>query len=199
MPIISANAERNARVGATTAGIATLCAMSCHSTPARPDCTSAAPMRPPISACDELDGSPNHHVMRFQTIAPMTAASTVVSVASPVSMIPSPTVLATAVVTNAPARFATAAMNTATRGVNARVETDVATAFAVSWNPFVKSKPSATTIVMISSAVATPSAPLAVLDENRLEHVGGVFAGVDGFLELFVDVLPADDRDCFFA
>ena len=63
-------------------------------------------MRPPINACDELDGSPNHQVMRFQTIAPMTAASTVVSVASPVSMIPSPTVLATAVVTNAPARLA---------------------------------------------------------------------------------------------
>ena len=59
-------------------------------------------------------------------------------------MIPFPTVFATAVVTNAPARFATEAMNTATRGVSARVETDVATAFAVSWKPFVKSKPSAT-------------------------------------------------------
>ena len=70
-------------------------------------------MRPPINACDELDGSPNHQVRRFQTIAPMTAASTVVSVARPVSMIPSPTVLATAVVTNAPARFATAAISTA--------------------------------------------------------------------------------------
>ena len=112
-------------------------------------------MRPPINACDELDGSPNHQVMRFQAIAPITAASTVVSVASPVSMMPSPTVLATAVVTNAPARLATDAISTATRGDSARVETDVATAFAVSWKPFVKSKPSATTIVMIRSAVAT--------------------------------------------
>ena len=40
-------------------------------------------------------------------IAPRSAASTVFSVARPVSMIPLPTVFATAVVTNAPARFAT--------------------------------------------------------------------------------------------
>jgi hypothetical protein len=58
-------------------------------------------------------------------------------------MIPLPTVVATAVVTKAPARFATAATKTAVRGESARVETEVATALAVSWNPFVKSKPSA--------------------------------------------------------
>ena len=58
-------------------------------------------------------------------------------------MIPWPTVFATAVVTNAPARFASAATVTACRGVSARVETEVATAFAVSWKPFVKSKTSA--------------------------------------------------------
>ena len=61
-------------------------------------------------------------------------------------MIPLAMFFATAVVTNAPARFATDATRTASRGDIARVETDVATAFAVSWKPFVKSKPSATTI-----------------------------------------------------
>ena len=55
-------------------------------------------------------------------------------------MIPLPTVFATAVVANAPARFAIAAIRTARRGDSARVDTDVATAFAVSWKPFVKSK-----------------------------------------------------------
>ena len=65
-------------------------------------------------------------------------------------MIPLPTVLATAVVTNAPTRFATAATGTACRGESARVETEVATAFAVSWKPFVKSKPSATTTTTTS-------------------------------------------------
>ena len=65
-------------------------------------------------------------------------------------MIPLPTVLATAVVTNAPARFATAAISTANRGESARVETEVATALAVSWKPFVKSKPSATSTTTTS-------------------------------------------------
>src|SRR5919202_5116253 len=148
------NAPAKPSAGDATAGIATLCATPCHSTPLDPDWTSAAPINPPISACDDDDGSPNHHVSRFQTIAPITAASTVFSVARPVSMIPFPTVFATAVVTNAPARFATAATATAARGERARVDIDVATAFAVSWKPFVKSNPSATTTTIQSNAVS---------------------------------------------
>ena len=72
-------------------------------------------------------------------------------------MMPLPTVFATAVVTNAPARFAIAAIRTASRGESARVETEVATAFAVSWKPFVKSNASATTIVTTRSVTATGS------------------------------------------
>jgi len=45
---------------------------------------------------------------------------------------PVPTVVATAVVAKAPARFATEATSTASRGGSARVDTEVATAFAVS-------------------------------------------------------------------
>ena len=107
-------------------------------------------MSPPINACEELEGNPSHQVSRFHAIAPKSAARIVFWSARPVSMIPFPTVFATAVVTNAPARFASAAMNTAHRGESARVETDVATAFAVSWNPFVKSNPSATTTTTTS-------------------------------------------------
>ena len=92
---------------------------------------------------------------RFHTIAPITAASTVFSVARLVSMIPCPTVFATAVVANAPARFASAAIATASRGDSARVETEVATAFAVSWKPFVKSNASAKTTVMTSSVTGS--------------------------------------------
>ena len=151
----SPNAARPAITGAASAGITTLCRMPCHSTPFEPDWTSAAPISPPISACDELDGRPNHQVNRFQAIAPISAARIVFSVASPVSMIPLPTVFATAVVTNAPARFAIAAIATAIRGESAFVDTDVATAFAVSWKPFVKSKPRATTITMTRRTVST--------------------------------------------
>src|SRR5581483_5089970 len=187
-------AEKNAIPGATTAGIATLCASPCHWTPCVHDCAIAAPTRPPMSAWEEDDGSPRHHVIRFQTIAPISAASTVLVVARSESTIPLPIVFATAVVTNAPARFAAAAIATAVRGPSARVETDVATAFAVSWKPFVKSKPSATTITTTSSAVFTAAAS-AVLDQDRFEHVGGVLAGVDRLLELLVQLFPADDRD----
>ena len=152
---MSRNAKRNPSAGETSAGSRTLCVRPCHCTPFEPDWTSAAPIRPPINACDELEGRPNHHVSRFHAIAPMRAARIVFSFASAVSMIPLPTVFATAVVTNAPARFAAAATSTAMRGVIARVEIEVATALAVSWKPFVKSKPRATTTTITSSVVFT--------------------------------------------
>ena len=136
-------------------------------------------------------------------MAPSNAASTIFVLIRSDATMSLPTVFATAVVTNAPARLATEAIRTARRGVKALVETDVATAFAVSWKPFVKSKPRATTTTTTSRAsfnvAVLVGARSAVLDENRLEHVGGVFACVDSFLELLVNVLPADHRDRILA
>jgi hypothetical protein len=60
-------------------------------------------------------------------------------------------VAATAIETNAPRKLSTAALATATRGLRARVETLVAMEFAVSWNPFVKSKKRATATTAQSS------------------------------------------------
>src|ERR1700742_3910754 len=37
---------------------------------AKPPLATPAPINPPTSACDELDGSPHHQVNRFQVIAP---------------------------------------------------------------------------------------------------------------------------------
>ena len=51
-----------------------------------------------------------------------------------------PIVRATPVVTSAPDEVHDGGERTAARGESARVETEVATAFAVSWKPFVKSK-----------------------------------------------------------
>jgi hypothetical protein len=48
-----------------------------------------------------------------------------------------PTVLATSWPRKAPTKFITAARIRATRGVRARVETEVAIAFAASWKPLV--------------------------------------------------------------
>ena len=121
------NAPAKPITGEAAPGTMTLCQRPDHSTPDVPDWTSAAPTSPPISACVELDGRPSRQVNRFQTIAPNRAASTVCSVARFVLMIPSATVFATAVVTNAPARFAPAEMSTAERGESARVPTQVAT------------------------------------------------------------------------
>ena len=41
-----------------------------------PWATSIAPTMPPMSACDELDGSPKYHVIRFQAIAPTSPPNT---------------------------------------------------------------------------------------------------------------------------
>ncbi len=91
-----------------------------------------------MSACEEEDGSPKYQVSRFQLIAPMRPAMTTVrpwvfcgSVMTPA------TVFATSWPRKAPTKFMIAAMPRATRGVSARVDTDVAMAFAASWNPLV--------------------------------------------------------------
>jgi hypothetical protein len=41
-----------------------------------PALASVAPRMPPISACELLEGMPYHQVIRFQTIAPMSAPKT---------------------------------------------------------------------------------------------------------------------------
>ncbi len=58
----------------------------------------------------------------------------------PGSTIPLPIIAATCVETSAPTKLSPAAMTMALRIERARVEMQVAIAFAVSWNPFMKSK-----------------------------------------------------------
>src|SRR5215218_9602986 len=156
-----------------------------------PSAANAAPTTPPISACDDDDGSPKYHVSRFQKIAPIRPAKTIDSVTRSASTMPLAIVAATSSDRKAPTKFRTAAMLTATRGGIARVEIDVATAFAVSWNPLVKSKASAvaTTTMRTTSSIVLP-----VLDHHAFEDVGRALRGVDGLLESFEDVLPADDH-----
>ena len=130
-------ARMNPTTGETTIGITTLSSTPLHFTvPAE---ATAAPISPPISACDDEEGMPKYQVVMFQTIAPISAHSTTTSPGTPpgASMIPLPTVVATAVPRKAPTRFITAAMISAVRGASARVDTEVAIAFAASWKPFV--------------------------------------------------------------
>ena len=118
--------------GATTAGNDDLGSSAGHSTPARPTAASSAPITPPISACDELEGSPKYQVIRFQAIAPTAPAKAIVSVTAPVSTIPVATVAATLSEMNAPAKLSTEASAIAVRGDSARVEIEEATTLAVS-------------------------------------------------------------------
>ena len=75
------------------------------------------------------------------------------------STIPLAIVAATASDRNAPTKFRLADIATATRGERARVDTEVAIAFAVSWKPLVKSKASAvpTTIQRTTSECTSGS------------------------------------------
>src|SRR4051812_36068310 len=152
---------------------------------------SAAPTMPPNSACEDEEGSPKYQVMRFHTIAPTRAAKRIAIPFEPcgVSIRPSLTVLATPEPRKAPARFITAAIASAARGVSARVETDVAIAFAESWKPLVYVKKSATATVTTRAKVSIDASGLLDGDglhrvRHVLESVGGLFQDVHDLLEL---------------
>src|SRR3954452_11649917 len=178
MMMIASAAAANARTGATAAGTSTFSMMPSTLITSGPSATNAAPISPPISACDELDGRPAHHVAMFHAIAPTRPANTTVVVIAPASTMPDPTVAATFSEMNAPAKFSTADIATAKRGDIARVETDVAIALAVSWKPLGKSNARAvrTTITRMTSLLLTGRS--AVLDHDALERVRHVLAGV---------------------
>ena len=68
-----------AMTGAATAGMITFWLMPVQFTPFVPIAAIPAPMRPPKSACDELDGMPNSQVNRFHRIPPIRPAKMIVS------------------------------------------------------------------------------------------------------------------------
>ena len=76
---------------------------------------SAAPHRPPISACEDDDGRPFHQVIRFHTMPPSRAHRMTCEVTCTTSVLtrPEAIVLATAVPIRAPTRFMPAASITA--------------------------------------------------------------------------------------
>jgi hypothetical protein len=132
---MSSKPSRKPMTGELNMGTMTLRVMPFTSSAPTPAETMVAPSRPPMSACDEELGMPNHQVSRFQAMAPSSAAATTASVVVSTSTRPAPIVVATAVPAKAPMKLNAAAMRTAFRGVNARVATDVAIALAESWKP----------------------------------------------------------------
>src|SRR5437867_7172432 len=114
--------------------------------------TSAAPTKPPISACDDEVGSPIHQVKRFQITAANSAARTIAGVTMDGSTVPLAIVLATCTPnTEKATKLKNAAHTTATRGDSTRVLTTVAMALAASWKPLLKSNASALATLASSS------------------------------------------------
>ena len=66
-----------------------------HTIATPPALATPAPTRPPISACDELDGIPAHQVIRFHEIAPINAPKITRASTMSALMMPVPTVCAT--------------------------------------------------------------------------------------------------------
>ena len=182
-PIITANAITKPSSGESTSGRMTFSPSADHLKAPTPACATTAPARPPTSACDELDGMPYHHVIRFQVIAPSKAASTTVCTTMAGSANPDAIVLATAVPVIAPMKLNSPAMSTAVRTGKTPVETTVAIAFAASWNPLMKSKTMAVTM--------TTMRRLTMLDREVGERIGHVLATVDRLLQVFEDLLLA--------
>src|SRR3954452_16040571 len=144
---------RAASTGETTAGRTTLFTTVEKSIAPAPPATHAAPIRPPNSAWDELEGSPSSQVTRFHTMAPISPAKMTTGVMSLSSTRPPEMVFATWTERKAPSTFRQPASATAVLGRNAPVEIDVAIALAVSWKPLVKSKANAVTTTRTISGV----------------------------------------------
>ena len=127
-------------------------------TASRPAEATAEPTTPPISACEELEGSPKYQVIRFQAIAPTSPAKTTVGVTTSALTTSLATVAATEIEMKAPTKLSRAAKPIATCGRAAPVEIEVATTLAVSWNPLVKSKARAvpTTMTRMMSELTRP-------------------------------------------
>ena len=108
-----------------------------------------------------LHGIVKYHVVRFQMIAPISAANTSERPDVPDNTcaltMPLAIVAATLIEMKAPTRLSTADIATATRGFSAPVAIAVATALAVSWKPLVKSKqtPVTTTSARMTSEALT--------------------------------------------
>src|SRR6266849_9454874 len=177
-------------IGASTMKMPILISPAATSEP-KPALATAAPAKPPMSACDELVGNPQTHVTRSHAMAPASAARITHWSTTLASTTPLPTVRATWTPNpKAATKLKKAAHTTAWSGVSTRGETTVAMELAASWKPLMKSNSRATR-TMQAMRVSTSGH----LENDPLDHVGHVLAAVGDDLHRLVDLLPLDDLD----
>ena len=87
-PVISSHAPTKPRSGEPIIGRMIFSTTPLQMTPSTPALAIMAPMRPPKSACEELDGMPKCQVTKFHTTAPTRAAMTTCRVTRSVSTMP---------------------------------------------------------------------------------------------------------------
>ena len=151
-PTVSNSARHRPITGATTMNASVLIHPASMIAP-KPALATAAPAYPPMRACDDEVGSAPHQVIRSQVMAPSRPLSVTVASTMLMSIIPFPKVFATAVPKrNTAMKLNAAAQTTANPGERTRVDTTVAIELAASWNPLMKSKASATTMIAITPA-----------------------------------------------
>src|SRR5882757_2479520 len=171
---VATSATTPATTGDSTRGSSTLLATLENWMASDPAYTQVAPISPPNSACEELDGRLSSQVSRFQTIAPSSPPKITTGVILASFTRPPEIVLATATERKAPTRFRAPASRTATLGRNAPVAIEVAIAFAVSWKPLVKSN---TRAVMITATTRTDIPVLQTPPPGPTERSNGVTSG----------------------
>src|SRR5579859_3084757 len=142
--------------------------------------------------------------MRFHPMAASSAAMTATGVSAVRAATSVPMVFATWVLTNAPTKFKMAAIKMAVHAGSTRVAMLVATALAVSWNPFVKSKDTATTIVAIRKARGKPPWPVgasaarngmacsSIFQQYSVQHIRHVLTVIYRAFQVIVYLFPFD-------
>src|SRR5437762_10914422 len=161
-----------------------------------PAFASAAPAKPPMSAWEELVGSPKYHVTRSHAIAPTRPARITHWSTRRGSTTPLPTVVATwTPKPNAATKLKNAAHTTAWSGVRTRVETTVAIELAASWKPLMKSKSRATMTMKTTRVSMRAGRGSGHLEDDPFDDVRHVLAAVGDDLHRLVDLLPLDDLD----
>src|SRR5215218_8245333 len=98
-------ATLKARIGATIAGTRTLPTRPSAITASKPTAATAEPTTPPIRAWEELEGRPKDQVIRFQAIAPIRPAKTIVGVITSALTTSLATVAATEIEMKAPTKL----------------------------------------------------------------------------------------------
>ncbi|KAJ57717.1 hypothetical protein P782_2548 [Enterococcus faecalis FL2] len=130
----------------------------------KPPNAIAEPVKPAINAWLSLVGIPKYHAATAQTTIEKSEAAKATCEAFPFAskltmlLIVSATWALKKVMTNAPKKFITTAIQIATFGFNTRVETAVAIAFGASVQPLTKITP-ITKVIVTNNAILTKTPP----------------------------------------